>query len=85
MENLTTNLIASSSDFRRQQQAIVDQAKEKGQAVAILNHSRLTGYYVPAECVEINDNPVSLESGDLALAKALMGQHKEQLESLGKR
>ena len=85
MESLTTNLIASSSDFRRQQQAIVDEAKAKGQAVAILSHSKLTGYFVPAECVEVIDNAESLSMGDLALAKALMEKHRKQLDSLSKR
>lgn len=85
VEKLKTDLIASTSDLQRQGAKIIDTAKAQGKPVAILNHNKLAGYFVPTESINESQDITGLSLDDMELARTIMARHKERLASLGKR
>ncbi len=86
VEHLKTDLITTAGEFRREPSKTIRISKQEKKPVAILNHSKLSGYFVPAECLEEDSEmPQKVTKSDIELAKDLMAKYSKQIESLGDR
>ena len=85
VEALKTDLIASTSDLQRQGAKIIESARTQGKPIAILNHNKLAGYFVPVESINDDRGTVGLSAEDMDLARTVMARHKDRLVSLSKR
>ena len=85
VENLKTNLITTASDFQRKAAKVMADAADCEQPVAVLSHSKLMGYYVPASVVQKVSKSSDVTVADISIARKLMSKYSDRLESLSKR
>ena len=86
VEHLKTDLITTAGEFWREPSKTIKIAKQAKKPVAILNHSKLSGYFVPAECLEDDQKTQQrVTKSDIELAKDIMTRYSRQIESLGDR